>query len=304
MMDMLARLDLNLLLIFEAIYAEGGVTRAAARLKLTQPAVSQSLAKLRQGLGDELFVRDGNRLNPTPYARAIFPRIQGGLRDMERALGSGRSFDPTSARRRFTIGLRHAAESACFPRIAEHIRRSAPHVELAAIHFSRGDLAAALLRGDVDAAFDIGCLEDPALASRPVLTDEFTVLMRADHPAVQSPWTLDAYIALDHIVASPQTNAVGAEDVALALLGRARTVKIHCQHAWTACRIVARTHMACTLPSLYAASVCADLPLTLERLPFPVELGALNLYWVHAFETDPAIAWLLEQLASSFEASR
>src|SRR5262249_935344 len=117
----LSRVDLNLFVVFDAIYAEGGITRASQRLNLSQPAISHALARLREMFGDELFVRHKRTMRPTPMARQLIEAVRQSLQGLERTLTQVDRFDPTTARKRFTVGIRDPLEAAILPRLLKQI---------------------------------------------------------------------------------------------------------------------------------------------------------------------------------------
>src|SRR5262245_5818452 len=122
----LSRVDLNLFVVFDAIYAEGGITRAGQRLNLSQPALSHALGRLREMFGDELFVRHKRAMVPTPMARQLIEPVRASLQRLERTLTQVDRFDPASASKRFTIGLRDVLEAAMLPGLMRSIARAAP----------------------------------------------------------------------------------------------------------------------------------------------------------------------------------
>ena len=150
----ISRIDLNLLVVLEAIYTEGGLTRAAERLHVTQPAVSYALGRLRELLGDPLFVRQGHGMAPTPFMRTMIEPLRQALRGIEAVLNDMQHFDPATAERRFTLGCRDTLESLVLPRLLNRITRAAPRVELATVHFSRRDAKADLVSGRLDLLTD------------------------------------------------------------------------------------------------------------------------------------------------------
>src|SRR5512134_3456087 len=174
-------IDLNLLRVFDAVLHEKGVTPAAARLGLTQPAVSNALARLRKILGDALFVRTPRGMDATPFARELAEPVRQALALLESALAHGPGFDPGASTRTFRFYMSDLGQVEFLPPLVERARRVAPGVRLEAVALDVEDIADALAAGALDVA--IGFL--PGLAGavrrRTLFRDPYLCLMRADH---------------------------------------------------------------------------------------------------------------------------
>lgn len=294
-MKRLARFDLNLLRIFDAIYASGGVSAAAHQLHLSQPAISHALAKLRDAFGDPLFVRQGNRLVATPVARALVVPVGEALRGLDAALNSSMAFDSAQSDRSFRIGVRLSGEMPRFSSIVTRVRAAAPRVSLASVAFRRRELVAALANGDIDLVLDVALPSDALLRRHHVGSDPLVVVARPDHPAiVDGVLDIETYLSLDHVVATPRPHGSTIEDVALARLDRDRRVAVRCQHAITAWQIVASSDLLCTLPRLQAAMLDGMWPMQLFDVPFPCDANDAYLYWHQMSDADPGHVWLRE----------
>jgi DNA-binding transcriptional LysR family regulator len=296
----ISQIDLNLLVIFETIHAEGGVSNAARRLNLSQPAISHSLARLRALFDDRLFVRAGNGLVPTTRARELVGPIREALRGLDAALASVGAFDPAASTRKFTIGMRHFVEGPNFPALVTRLRAEAPGVSLSSVHFRRRDMSRELASGELDLVIDLVRAASDEVIEQPLETDRLMVVAREGHPRVGGAIDLSTYLALDHVLASPRPSGPGIEDVALAGLGHARRIVVRCQHAWTAWRIVAASDMICTLPRSYAEAMNQTLPNQLVDLPIALEPNNLSVYWHPAADADPGLAWLRSIIAAHF----
>lgn len=291
-MRRLARFDLNLLQVFDAIHAKGGVSAAARHLNLSQPAISHALAKLRDAFDDPLFVRQGNKLVPTPAARAIAGPVREALRGLDAALDAAASFDPAQSTREFRIGVRLSGEMPRFSSLVGRVRSEAPHVALASVTFRRRDLVMALANGDLDLALDVGLPADDRLSRHYLGTEPLVVVARRGHPRVDGAIDLDTYLALDHVVATARPHGPGIEDMALERMGLGRGVAVRCQHAITAWQIIAGSDMLYSLPRSHAEVLDAVWPMQLLDLPLPVDRGGTYLYWHQAAQADPALEWL------------
>lgn len=291
-MKLASQIDLNLLAIFETIYSQGGVTHAARHLNLSQPAVSHSLARLREALGDKLFVRSGNALVPTALARTMIVPVREALQNVEKAFATAIIFDPATSTRAFAIGLRQSGEMRNFPGLVVDALREAPGVTIASVSFRRRDLARTLAEGRLDLALDIRNPDQDGLCRERLRRDGLMVVARPGHPRIAGRIDLETYLALDHIVASPRPAGLGTEDIALAALGLSRRIAVRCQHAWSAWQIVSTSDMICTLPASYAATMNRVAENQLVELPLDAAPNSLFMHWHESADRDPANRWL------------
>lgn len=293
------RYDLNLLVVLCAIHDEGSITRAAAKLHLTQPAVSHALARLRDVFDDALFVRQGAQMVATPLARRVAGRVRGALQSLS-ALTEVGAFDPTRHPRVFRLGLRDVFESVVLPPLMAELQAQGSPIEIQSVRIDRGDIEAELKRGTIDVAVDVPCPVGPDIVCRHVLADPMLVVARPDHPALAGGLDLDTYMALDHIQVSTRRSGQGLADTHLALRGLRRRVRLRCQHYFAACQVVAHTDMLLTMPGHYAQVVASVLPNRLH--PFPLVMPDLDavMYWHAGMDEDPALAWMRGRLGELF----
>lgn len=296
----ISRLDLNLFVVFDAIYTEGGITRASEILNLTQPAVSHALARLRDVVKDPLFVREGNVMTPTPLARELIGPIRSSLHGIRNALHGLDTFDPATSRKRFKIGLRQILESATLPALATRVAGQAPQVDVISVHHEREALQTLLASGEIDIAIDVLLPKTQNIAFRRLTGGGLVVAARAGHPAVRGGLDLDTYLAQDHILATSGNSQRGLEDSALERLGLRRRIRMRCQQYWTASQIVAATDMLLTMPRHYAEAVNKPLGNQILPTPFASPAAHLYLYWHAGVESDPANRWLREQVVAHF----
>ena len=291
-----SRVDLNLFVVLDAIYTEGGITRASERLSLTQPAISHALARLRELVDDPLFVREGHTMVPTATAHALIGPVRRALKEIEGSLNQLQQFDPATSTRAFRIGMRHIVESASLPELARRVRAQAPTVQLAAVHHDRDALHGALATGELDAVIDVLLPRVQHVSYQLLAGGRMVVALRAEHPRVGATLDLPTYLELEHVMTSSRRSGPGLEDLALQRLGHERRVVVRCQHHWTACQLVASSDLALTMPERYAGS--ANAALGNRLLPFPLATPAndLYLYWHANADAEPGNRWLREQI--------
>ena len=288
----IGNLDLNLLRVFDAVARERHVTRAAERLNLSQPAVSNALARLRHALGDELFLRRPGGVEPTALALTLAAPVADALDRIAEAIASQAPFDPASSRRVFTIALSEYAESVLAPPLLARLTQEAPQALLAIRHADRTNWEA-LLEADA-ASLALGVLpEPPAIYTRlRLLPEGFRTLMRADHPLAEGALTLERFLSVPHLLHSPNGSRDGAMDWALAALGQPRRLGAVVAHLSAVPEILQRTGMIISLSSRLAVQLAAAHGLALRDPPVTLRHTRLSLLFHRRFEADPGHAWL------------
>jgi DNA-binding transcriptional LysR family regulator len=292
----LARIDLNLFVVFDAIYAEGGITRAGKRLNLSQPAISHALARLRETFDDPLFVRRKRAMTPTPLARQIVEPIRQSLQRFEATLTKVDRFDPKTASKRFTIGIRDASEAALLPTLLGKIARAAPGIDIAVVKAERRELQRELAAGTLDAAVDIALPLADEIKRQRLAVERSMVVARKRHPRVRPGLTLKTYMAEEHIVVSQRRQGLTFEDFELGRLNLRRRVRLRCQHYYAACRTVSETDLVLTMSERYARILNEHFGNQLMPFPLKAPVYDTYIYWHTDADNDPASKWLREQL--------
>ncbi len=292
-------IDLNLLVAFDALMAERSVTRAGARIGRTQPAMSAALARLRALLQDELFVRAPTGLQPTPRALDLAEPFGHALAEIQRTLEFTQAFDPRSSTAVFTLGLSEHPTHVLLPRLVERLREAAPAITLRIRSFTaRNDAVTLLDAGQIDLAVGVPATTPAArILLRPLFEERFVCVLRRGHPAAAVPLDLSAFLALSHLLVSPENERFGDVDVALAKLGLKRRLALTLPQMYAAPRLVARSNMIATLMAgVIDASGHGD---ELAILAHPLELNPVPfvLFWHRRNDGHPAQRWLRETIA-------
>lgn len=294
------QLDLNLLRLFEALYVERHVTRAAARLGLTQSAASNALRRLRASFSDDLFQRTPNGMEPTALAHELAAPIGAALDAVRAAAELNRPFEPAHARDDFVIGASDYAEFVLAPPLVVRLREQAPGVSTVFRHADR-DVALALLDQD-RAHLAVGIFPEPPprMTRIVLLRDEFVVLMRADHPAPDG-LDLEAYLGFPHLLVSPVASREGAVDRALASLGRRRELAAVVSHYLVTAPILQGSTLVCTMARRLAAPLAAAFGLRLSPLPAGLSLPPqpTSLVFHNRYAQRPAHRWLRTLVADT-----
>lgn len=305
--------DLDLLRALDVFLVERHVTRAARRLGVSQGAASQKLARLRELFDDPLLVPGRPLLLLTPRAQALAEPLARALAELRNALRAGAPFVPAESQRRFVVLGNDLAELLAFPPLLAAIAAEAPGVSLSSER-ADVDFARRLEDGTADLALLPDFLVPGSLQKRALPAEPFVVLVRADHPLARSrahpranasanasakkkrPLSLEAYLALDHLLVAPRGMPGSLVDDALEKLGRARRVVARLQHFSSAPALVAQSDLAVTCPATVLTAAAPWFPLA--ALPPPVDLGMdrTSAVWHPRAQDDPGHRWLRGKL--------
>ncbi|WP_421672674.1 LysR family transcriptional regulator [Raoultella terrigena] len=287
-------IDLNLLAAFDALMSECNVTRAATRVGVSQPAMSAALSRLRKLLGDPLFLRSAEGLQPTPRARELAEPISQALRQLEATLVRKPDFVPAVAKLTVNLGLSDYPAFVVLPALLEALAEQAPGISVNVHAFNDRDHAVDLLdAGAIDVAIGVPPTHsDGRILTRPILRDEFVTIIASKHPAARRGMNMKTYLSLPHALASPEGQRHGLVDQALAQLGQQRTLALTLPHMFALPAIVARTGMTATVMKRVALQSPAGRELAF--FPPPVTLPEIVFYliWHRRSDGHQAQKWL------------
>ncbi|HET9839630.1 MAG TPA: LysR family transcriptional regulator [Candidatus Angelobacter sp.] len=300
----LSQVDLNLFVVLEAIYREGNLTRAGRQLKLTQPAMSHALKRLRELLKDPLFIREGAHMVPTPFSRNMINDVRQALQILEVNLYENRKFDPAHTRRNFMVGFWELMEAMILPALAGTLMRAAPEISITTLRVKRREIEAELSSGALDLALDVPINMSESIRRKPLFSDRVVVVARQGHPAIGRELDLETYLSQDHILVSSRRYGPSLVDAELNRKGKGRKVVLRCQNYFAACRIAGETDMLLTMPEHYAEMLNGRFE---NRLyPFPLkslQTLDIHMYWHESADNDPPNRWLREEITRIAEAS-
>lgn len=298
--DMNAReLDLNLLRVFDAVLRGRGVTAAAVRLGLTQPAVSNALARLRQAFGDALFVRSSQGMEPTPFARELAEPVRQALALLESALAHGPGFEPATSTRAFRFYMSDLGQTEFLPPLVERLRRVAPGVRLEAVAVELEDIGEGLAVGTLDLAMGFLPALGPPLQRRALFRDPYVCLLRAGHPI--NILTRKRFLEASHALVSYRGGHRVVEE-AFERAGLARRVVLRVPHFTVVPMVLERTDLILTLPARVARVYEASGKFKSLAPPLAIAPAEVALHWHERFDADPGNRWLREQLVGLFAA--
>jgi len=288
----LRSIDLNLLAVFDAIYTERSLTRAARKLPLSQPAMSNALRRLRESLNDPLFTRTSQGMVPTPRARELAEPVRQALDLIQNGLRQEAEFNFGSSHRKFTIAAEDYGEAVIMPRLMDWISHVAPNIRLEIRPEPGSTLGPHLKDGVVDIALDYFGVKGSEFEVTPVIDETLVTMSRRDHPVVADSLSLEQFASVPHLALTPRTRTTPVVDRALAAVGLKRRIAAQAPHFLSMPLIVQNTNLLCTLPKRMA-HVYADV-FRLKILKTPVDLPAFPIYlmWHRSMSRDPGHQWL------------
>jgi DNA-binding transcriptional LysR family regulator len=294
-------IDLNLLRLFDAVYATRNVSRAAELLDLTQPAASQGLTRLRSLLHDPLFMRGAGGVQPTPRADRLADPVRQALGVIEQALGETAGFEPALSRRAFRIHMSDIGEGRFLPELMVALREQAPGLRIETMPLPRGEITAALDSGRIDFAFGfLPAVKDTQRVQ--LLRDRYIVLLRKGHPFTRKRHTgkalLDGLRQLEFVAVRTHADTLRI----LQLLQLEDKVRLTTEHFMVLPSIVRATDLAVVMPRNIAEGFAADGGYAIVEAPLPLPLRdfAVSLHWSRRFESDPGNQWLRGLIVATY----
>ncbi|MQV35467.1 LysR family transcriptional regulator [Sinorhizobium meliloti] len=290
----LSRADLNLLVLFETVFDERNVGRAAERLNLSASAVSHGLGRLRRLLNDPLFLKTPKGVVPTERAKELEAPIRDVLARVRTVISTAEPFDPARSRRRFTIGTADGF-SVFLPPLLDEIARTAPGIDLVVRHMQMETALSDLDGRLIDVAI-APFYELPArFAAQRLYEDDFVIAAQSRHPFLKNP-TLENYCRMQHLLVAPRGDPSGIVDELLESRGLSRRVALAVPNFMLALDLLTKTQLVCVLPKRFVEMRAERFAVATAKLP--LDLGAPTIQAVapKAALMDGGLVWLLDVL--------
>ncbi|MBX7229168.1 MAG: LysR family transcriptional regulator [Burkholderiaceae bacterium] len=304
-------LDLNLLRVFDEIMAERNITRAAANLAMTQPAVSNALKRLRETLGDELVTRSGYGVSPTPQALILWPAIRQALASLQEALTPA-EFEARTACRSFILAMADATATLLIPPLINSIQTQAPGISLRVLPLTTRDPRKLIEAGEIDLAIGYFPAALAALTAQTMQSNtperfaqqrlyesDYVCVMRRDHALAHLPLSLEVYCAANHLLVSFSGRPYGFVDEALSAINRHRRIVLTVNQFYTAGRVVASSDLLTVLPRHFLESTGMQQALIVRELPIQVSRVHVDMLWHRRQQTKPDHVWLRNAVANA-----
>ncbi|MGD9921576.1 MAG: LysR family transcriptional regulator [Pseudorhodoplanes sp.] len=284
--------DLNLLIVFEAVRRHRTVSKAASALGLPQPTVSNALRRLRDIFDDQLFVRAAGGVMPTPFAEQISSHVSDGIAAFERTLQFKNEFDPAQALRLFTILMTDIAEAIILPRLLEACRRTAPGVSFRTTQLPADAIVPALRSGDVDLAIGYMPSLRTGLMQQMLFMSDYACLASARHSTIRRQVTGQIFRNARHAIAEAQGTGHDVVEKLLRKHGLDRQIGARVPHFLALPMIVASSDMLATVPRPLGKLMQQIADIRIYNHPLPLPQIAIRQFWHERFNDDPGNKWL------------
>jgi DNA-binding transcriptional LysR family regulator len=289
-------LDLTLLLVFLGLLRHRKALDVAADLGLTQSAISQSLRRLRDIFGDDLFLRRPHGMEPTATALALEAPVAAAVDALRGALGAARSFDPAAATGLVRVAALDAEQAVLIPPLAARLLLLAPGLTLSVLPLGRGAAMEALAESRADLALGYVWSPPEAVSGEPLYDESFLVAGRPEALPEAPQISLDDYCAADHVLISPGGDLRGVVDDQLQAMDRRRRVVLGLPAFLPALAAVAASGALVTLPARVARAFAPGFGLATAEPPIPVRAFPVSVFWHRRNDTDQRTSWIRQQL--------
>jgi LysR family transcriptional regulator, mexEF-oprN operon transcriptional activator len=294
------RIELSLVATLQAILDTGNASKAAVALGVTQPAISQNLRRLREHFGDELFVRSGNMLTPTPRMLALQPIIARLLRDLDMLSRPPDGFDPATASQEFIVSLSDVAEFAVLPSIAAEFALHAPQCRIRGIRVHHSQLLSMLEQGEVDLAAGSLAGAAPSLRQQRLSEHRIVCMVSAHGKWADAPLTLQDYLDGRHIGVRRMADAVDPVSERLQATGIHRNAVASVSSDFVAAQTVVKTDAICTVGEPAGRLLTTLFPVRLQPVPFDVGTLTSRMIWHERFQRDASHIWLRKLVETAY----
>lgn len=298
----LSGFDLNLLRVLDALLQEQSTVRAGERIGMSQPAVSNALSRLRLSLGDELFIRQGQKLVPTAFSSRLAAPLREELDRLQALLSGSEAFEPGRARFTFRLAGSDFFAEMLMPKLARLVTGIAPGIRIQLVDLLRDSYIGTIDRYDADLSLIPSEPLPEWIESMPLFRSSFVVIARRDHPqmgevAAGAEVPVDLLCALEHVVFSPEGNFSAMGDAALERVNRSRRVKMTLPVFSGVLRVVSESDLIALVPRQLAERAAPVLGLNLYRPPIPLPVPVILAIWHRRSHSDPAHRWMRDRVA-------
>ncbi|XAH25173.1 LysR family transcriptional regulator [Xylophilus sp. GW821-FHT01B05] len=294
-------IDLNLLLVFDRMLAEKRVSAVAETLGLSQPAISNALARLRRLLGDELFLRTARGMEPTAFALQLAEPVAYAMGSLHSALNQQAQFDPATSTRSFTVAMTDIGEIYFTPLLMEALSRAAPGVTISTVRNTAVNLRDEMEAARVDLAIGLLPQLKAGMFQRSLFRQRYVCLFGQAHPlAARKKLTLKDFSAAEHLLVKAAGTGHGQADELMAAQGIVRRVRLTVPHYVAIGHILRSTQMVATVPERLAQSIAEPFGLVWRAHPVPLPQIGINVFWHARFHRDPGNQWLRSLLVEQF----
>ncbi|WP_339677876.1 LysR family transcriptional regulator [uncultured Zhongshania sp.] len=283
--------ELTLLQVFDAIMTEGSVTRAGQRLAMSQPAVSNAIARMRDIWKDPVFVKKGRQIEPTAFAQSLWAQVRDPMQQLSSALES-RGFDPAQSHRQFRIAIADLSVDLYWLPFSCQVAALAPDVDLYAVPYTRMGVIEQLREARIDIGLGPLSQHDRSLRSIPLYQNTYKLVMRKDHPLAGKAITMDDFLAAKHLLVSQSGDPRGNVDQALQRLEKRRRVAMTVNHFSAVPKLLSNSDLIAVVPQMVAGGPQFSSDLWITDPPLDIEPSPVYLVWHTRLDRDLGLIWL------------
>lgn len=288
----MAKVDLNLIVIFDTIMKEQSISGAAEQLAMTQPSVSNAVSRMRHHWQDPLFVKQGRGIRPTPYAEKLWQQINHPLSDIQQAVTPAK-FVPLYAKRQFRIALTDGMSGILWLPLRQYIEQHAPGIDIHAVPY-KADGEALLLNADVDLVVDYYPGKNKLIHSQWLFDNHFACVMSPEHELAQRNLTLGRFINCDQLFVSLSGDARGIVDTQLQKLEKTRRIAMTVNSFAGAIEILRGSNLISVLPYSVASKAIDRGDLIAKKAPIEIPPAPISIAWHTRDQRDAGLSWLRE----------
>lgn len=289
--------DLHLLHVFNAIMLERSFTRAANRLSMTQPAVSNLVSTMRQQWKDPLFIRHGRHVEPTSYALSLWSQIRNPIYELSTALESA-TFDPKRSQREFRVAMADIVIELLWPQLVKELEQIAPDISIFAVPYEHEKTYRDLKEAHVDIAIGSLSQHDRSLRSIWLFQGGFCVAMKPEHSLAKKSPTINSFLSARHLLVTPSGEAHDFIDAYLDKKGLERRVAVTVNQFSMVPRLLRSSDLIAVIPDLLSKDEAFAENLFLSDLPFTVDPSSLYLFWHARHDRNPGIVWIRDLISA------
>jgi len=292
--------DLNLLVVFNELHKHGRVSAAAESLGISQPGVSNALARLRKLLGDELFLRTSRGMVPTPYAESLAQPIADALAALHGTLNARVAFDPARSERAFVIGVNDVGETYFLPRLMRALDQVAPGVTIRTVRTTSIDVPDEMESGRMDLAMGFLPGLKGGFFQRRLFRQPYVCIFRQDHPLARSGVSARQFRAAEHVAIVSEGTGHGVVDEVIARAGIRRRLRLTVPHFMAVGPVLQATDMIAVVPQRFADCACGPFGLASAPCPVKIPESVINVFWHARNHREAANQWLRQVVVDVF----
>lgn len=296
-------IDMTQWKLLASLAETNSLSAAAAKIGITQSAASHALAKLRQQVGDALFVRSASGVTPTPYGTRLCQAAHTALNTLRDGLATDHQFDPASATRRFNIYLNNIGQLAFLPQLVALLKREAPQTTLEVHQIPMEHTRDALASGEVDLAVGFFTNLTSGFHQSLLYRAQYVCVVRKNHPLFRDGMTMEGFLKASHAVADPSGMAHAVVERALLKNSIQRTVQLNVPDFVVLPMLIAESDLLVIMPAGLANAFATRLPLKVLPPPTPLPKYDLKVYWHERFHRDPANRWFRQAFVRLFRSN-